>query len=378
MVLKGITWDHPRGYEPLVAAAAAYEKKSGIRIEWQKRSLALFGDQSIDELSRHFDLLIVDHPHVGIMTKTKCISPISDFISKSEMEMLQSTSGEPSFSSYTYDQKQLALPIDAAFQTAAYRPDLLASLTVPQDWEQVFHLAVVLKKKGLQMGMALCPTDCLCSFLSLTAQLGSPIREENKRLVNPEIGILALEYLRKLRDLVHDQSLDWNPIQLYDYMSDHDDIAYSPLGFCYTNYSRAGFRKKLLSFTNPPGTKNAVLGGAGISVSSNSAHPGEAAGFANWVSSGKIQSDLYIMAQGQPAHQQAWHDEQANLTTHNFFRQCLAGLQTAYIRPRYPGWPAFQQRIGEIIHGFLSNDLEIHYILGMLDEQYKASLSGSL
>ena len=378
MVLKGITWDHPRGYEPLLAAAVAYEKKSGIRIEWQKRSLAHFGDQSIAELSRHFDLLIVDHPHVGIMAQMESVSPISDFISKPEIAALQIASGEPSFSSYSYQQKQWALPIDAAYQAAAYRPDLLSSIPVPQDWEQVFYLAEILKKKGLKIGMALCPTDCLCSFLSLTAQLGSPIREENNRLVDPAIGIMALEFLRKLRDVVHDQSLDRNPIQLYDSMSEHEDIAYSPLGFCYTNYSRIGFRKNLLSFTNPPGIKNAVLGGAGISVSSSSAHPKEAAGFAYWVCSGEIQCDLFIMAQGQPAHQQAWHDEQANRITKNFFRQCLAGLESAYVRPRYAGWPAFQQKMGEIIHGFLSNDLEPRFILKMLDNHYKESFSGGL
>ncbi|PWU24225.1 hypothetical protein C5B42_00340 [Candidatus Cerribacteria bacterium 'Amazon FNV 2010 28 9'] len=377
MVLKGITWDHPRGYEPLAAAAAAYEKKTGIRVEWQKRSLALFGDQSIDELSRHFDLLIVDHPHVGIMAQTNCISPMDDFISKAEMEVLKNSSGEPSFSSYTYLKKQWALPIDAAFQAAAYRPDLISTLPVPQDWGQVFEVADVLRKKGLKMGMALCPTDCLCSFLSLTAQLGSPIKEENNSLVDPEIGIRALEYLRKLRDSAHEQSLDFNPIQLYDFMCDHDDISYSPLGFCYTNYSRIGFRNKLLSFTNPPGIKNSVLGGAGISISSSSVYPKEAAGFAFWVCSGEIQCGLYVGAQGQPAHQQAWRDDQANRITNNFFRQCLSALQSAYIRPRYPGWPPFQQKMGEIIHGFLSNDLEVHYILQMLDSLYKDSLKGS-
>jgi multiple sugar transport system substrate-binding protein len=375
MVLKGITWDHPRGYDPLIAAAAEYEKLSGVRIEWQKRSLTQFGDQSIEELSRNFDLLIVDHPHVGMMAETKCIIPVNDLISTAELETLQHSSGEPSFSSYTYLQKQWALPIDAAFQTAAYRADLLSTQVVPKDWDQVFQLAEDLKKKKRKIGMALCPTDCLCSFLSLTAQLGSPIREENGSLVNPNIGLLALENLRKLRDVAHEQSLDWNPVQLYDYMSEEDDIVYSPLGFCYTNYSRDGFRSKLLSFTNPPGT-TPVLGGAGIAVSSKSSYLREAARFAYWVCTAEVQKNLYVIAQGQPAHQQAWLDEKANTITNNFFSQCLAGLQSAYVRPRYAGWPAFQQKMGEIIHGFLSNDLEPNYILQLLEELYVEGLMG--
>lgn len=375
MVLKGITWDHPRGYDPLIAAAAEYEKLSGIRIEWQKRSLTQFGDQSIASLSRNFDLLIVDHPHVGMMAQTKCIAPITDLIPESELEVLQISSGEPGYSSYTYQQKQWALPIDAAFQTAAYRPDLLSPLPVPKDWDQVFQLVEVLKKQRRKIGMALCPTDCLCSFLSLTAQLGSPISEENRTLVNPKIGVMALDYLRKLRDVGHEQSLDWNPIQLYDFMSQEDDIAYAPLGFCYSNYSRPGFRKKLLSFSNPPGIRNAVLGGAGIAVSTYSLNPQEAARFAYWICTAEVQKNLYVIAQGQPAHQLAWLDERANTFTNNFFSQCLAGLQSAYIRPRYTGWPFFQQRLGEIIHGFLSNDLEPGFIMQMLEELYEDSLS---
>jgi multiple sugar transport system substrate-binding protein len=376
MVLKGITWDHPRGYDPLIAAAAEYEKLSGVRIEWQKRSLTQFGDQSIADLSRNFDLLIADHPHVGMMAQTKCITPVNDLIPESELRALQNSSGEPGFSSYTYQDNQWALPIDAAFQTAAYRPDLLSSHAVPKDWDQVIQLAENLKKNKRKIGMALCPTDCLCSFLSLTAQLGSPISEENATLVNPKIGMVALEYLRKLRDVAYEQSLDWNPIQLYDYMTQQDDIAYSPLGFCYTNYSRTGFRNKLLSFTNPPGTINAVLGGAGIAVSSSSLYPREAARFAYWVCTAEVQKNLYVIAQGQPAHQQAWFDERANTITHNFFGQCLAGLQSAYIRPRYAAWPSFQQKMGEIIHGFLSNDLEPNYILQMLEELYVDGLIG--
>jgi multiple sugar transport system substrate-binding protein len=378
MVLKGITWDHARGYEPLVAASAQYEKKYGTRIEWQKRSLSLFGDQSIEDLSKTFDLLILDHPHVGIMAQTGCVSPLDLFIGEDEIKALELSSGEPSFSSYLYKEKQWALPIDAALQTAAYREDLLNHNKLPQNWVQVFEMAGTLKKSNLKIGIALCPTDCLCSFLSLTAQLGSPIREGNKIMVDPKVGHETLKMLRRLRDLAHENSLDWNPIQLYDYMAEHADIAYSPLGFCYTNYSREGFRSALLSFANPPGISHAVLGGAGISVSSKSEHKQEAAKFAYWVCTEEVQNGIYVLSQGQPAHQKTWKDERANRITHNFFRQCIGGLQSAYIRPRYYGWPAFQQRMGEIIHGFLANDLDIDQVLGILEENYRASYEQNL
>lgn len=37
--LKGMTWNHPRGYDPMVAEAAAWEAETGVSIAWDKRSL---------------------------------------------------------------------------------------------------------------------------------------------------------------------------------------------------------------------------------------------------------------------------------------------------------------------------------------------------
>jgi hypothetical protein len=50
--LKGITWDHARGYDPLIASSELYFKEKGIQVDWQKRSLTNFGDQSLEELSK--------------------------------------------------------------------------------------------------------------------------------------------------------------------------------------------------------------------------------------------------------------------------------------------------------------------------------------
>ena len=44
--LKGITWDHARGYDPLIASSELYFKEKGIQVEWQKRSLLMTGLQN--------------------------------------------------------------------------------------------------------------------------------------------------------------------------------------------------------------------------------------------------------------------------------------------------------------------------------------------
>ena len=219
--------------------------------------------------------------------------------------------------------------------------------------------------------MALCATDCLGTFLTLTAQMKSPVREGNDLLVNHKAGVQSLELMRKMRDNFHINSADWNPIQLYDHMSAYDDIAYAPLAFCYTNYSRDGFRKHRLSFNNAPGTNNAVLGGAGIAVSAKSKYINKAAQYAAWLCSADIQNSVYVTAQGQPANILAWKNNIANELTHNFFSNTLDTLTNAFVRPRYSGWPAFQQYLGGALHTYLKEDTDPLKVLKQLQEAYQ-------
>ena len=371
--LKGITWDHARGYDPLIAASELYFKEKGIQVEWQKRSLTNFGDQSLEELSKQFDLIIMDHPHVGVVEASNCLLPLNDLVDLSILNALKISSAGPSFESYNYHNKQWALPIDAAMQCASYRADLMHNESLPNSWEEVFDLAKTLAAKKLYIGMALCPTDCLCSFLSLTAQMGSPIQENNKLLVEPSIGLKALTMLRSMRDTFHPKALDWNPIALYDYMSQENNIAYSPLAFCYTNYSRTGFRKNILKYHTAPEINNAVLGGAGIAITSSCSNVHEAANYAAWICSDDIQSTIYVNAQGQPGNKKAWENKQANVITNNFFGSTMPSLTHAFVRPRYQGWPKFQQFLGETIHAYLVNDTDPALVLEKLEAAYAAS-----
>jgi multiple sugar transport system substrate-binding protein len=371
--LKGITWDHARGYDPLIAASELYFKEKGIQVEWQKRSLTNFGDQSLEELSKQFDLIIMDHPHVGVAEASQCLLPLNDLVSANILNELKNISSGPSFESYYYHGKQWALPIDAAMQCASYRADLMHDESLPNTWEEVFALAKTLAPKKLYVGMALCPTDCLCSFLSLTAQMGSPIQENNKLLVEPSIGLKALTMLRSMRDVFHPKALDWNPIALYDYMAEQNDIAYSPLAFCYTNYSRTGFRKNILKYHTAPEINNVVLGGAGIAITSSCSNVHEAANYAAWICSDDVQSTIYVNAQGQPGNKKAWENKQANALTNNFFTCTMPSLTNAYVRPRYQGWPKFQQFLGETIHAYLMNDTDPALVLEKLQAAYCAS-----
>ena len=72
--LKGITWDHPRGLAPLLATSARFSQQNPeIRLEWRTRSLAAFGEQSIEQLAEDYDLLVIDHPFVGTAARSRCL-----------------------------------------------------------------------------------------------------------------------------------------------------------------------------------------------------------------------------------------------------------------------------------------------------------------
>ena len=113
ITLKGITWDHPRGYDPLVAASKLYAEQFGVKVEWQKRSLSDFGDQSLTAMATENDLLIIEHPHTGVASETNCLVPLEDLLTYEQLQQLEQQSAGPSFLSYYYQQKQWALPVDA-------------------------------------------------------------------------------------------------------------------------------------------------------------------------------------------------------------------------------------------------------------------------
>ena len=57
----GLTWDHPRGHLPLEAAA----ERSRVGLEWRRQSLEGFESHGLQELAERYELLVIDHPHVG-------------------------------------------------------------------------------------------------------------------------------------------------------------------------------------------------------------------------------------------------------------------------------------------------------------------------
>lgn len=61
--LKGIAWNHIRGFIPVVACAQRFEElHPEISIVWEKRSLQAFADASMEQLASTCELIVMDHP----------------------------------------------------------------------------------------------------------------------------------------------------------------------------------------------------------------------------------------------------------------------------------------------------------------------------
>jgi len=384
IILKGLTWDHPRGYAPLIGGVPEYEKQHpGIKIHWDRRTLREFGEAPIEQYVDRYDLLIVDHPFVGFAAAHGVLVDLAHSISDAERNRFAADSVGPSWQSYWHAGGLWAFPIDAATQIASYRPDLLFSLsaTVPDTLDSVLELARKARTAGKYIVVPACPTDAISLFFTLSASLGSPIPEERDFFVSESVAGEVLDRLHALIALAHPKSVQWNPIQVYDFMSESSDAVYCPYGFGYSNYSRVE-RPVRLKFVNAPaagrnGCGGTMLGGTGVAVSTFSRNQPVAIAYAKWLVSPEHQRGTYFREGGQPASLAAWRDASTNKASDDFFIATLQTLEAAYVRPRFDGFVRFFEAAGIEISRCLRGELSDAALVQRLNENYAKQRSSA-
>jgi multiple sugar transport system substrate-binding protein len=379
--LHGLTWKHDRGLAPLLATSSQFcETHPKVKIQWETRSLQEFGEGSIQTVAEHYDLIVIDHPYMGVVAREKCFLPLDEYFTRPQLDELKHDSVGPSYVSYCFADHLWALPVDSAAQVAGYRADLLQAtgFEVPQTWEDVLQLAKF--RRGF-VTPALSPLDSLMCFFTMCANLGEPAFTQNDKVVSREIGEQVLERLRILSEHSADGALSANPIAIWERMSSSDDIAYCPLAFGYSNYARKGYRPKLISFGLIPsggyGPIGATLGGAGLAISQNCKHRDVALEYALWVAGKNCQRTLYVDSGGQPASKTAWLDPHANEVTNGYFAATLPVLDNAWLRPRFAGFEDFQVEALRAVSHFLKIEKSCRETLTRLDELYGNVLAGN-
>ncbi|WP_448699524.1 ABC transporter substrate-binding protein [Mucilaginibacter sp. AW1-3] len=376
IILKGITWNHSRGFTPMAATAQRFsELNPSVTITWEKRSLQQFADLSIQQLAERYDLLVIDHPWAGFAAKTNSILAFDKYLPAEFLaDQEQNTVGH-SYESYNYNGHQWALAIDAATPVASSRPDLLQkhSLSLPKTYQELLSMA----KKGLVAFPGI-PIDSLMTFYTFCCSLGEDPCQQEDTVISEATGVKALQMYRELASYIAPACFDRNPIQTYEAMTLSDDIAYCPFAYGYSNYSRKGYARKLLHFhdmvtLNGETNLRSSLGGTGLAVSSNCKYIDIAMQYAQYVASPQCQRGLYTDNGGQPGHLTAWTDEDNNLKTHNYLAATLPALQRAYLRPRYFGHMFFQDHAGDIVRDYLMQGGDELQVLAALNNLYVES-----
>lgn len=354
-ILRGITWNHSRGFVSVVATAQRFgELRPDVEIIWDKRSLQEFADAPIQGLAEEFDLLVIDHPWAGYAASSRVLLPLQDLIPAEFLRDQAAHSVGHSHASYMFDGGQCALAIDAATPVASYRPDLLEKyeLESPQTWRDLLSLAG--QGRVIMPGI---PIDTLMNFYMLCATQGEAPFVNDEWAVSDDMSVQALEQLRELASLCPKEIFDWNPIAVYEALSRRDDFVYCPFAYGYSNYSRAGYSENVLIFDDMVdieghGRCRTTLGGTGLAISSGCQAPEVARDYAIFTASAAIQRTLFFDNGGQPGHRIAWLDAEVNRRSNNYFRNTLPALDRAYLRPRFPGYLHFQDHAGTPIRQY--------------------------
>ncbi|MGG1554027.1 ABC transporter substrate-binding protein [Paenibacillus ferrarius] len=385
MKLKGMTWSHERGLNPLLAASQAFrESESNVEIEWDARSLQDFELYPLELLADAYDLIMIDHPHIGTAVEKRLLMPLNGLIDADFLKDQERHSTGLSYASYTYQGLQWALPVDAAAQVSACRTDLMNAVGIeaPRTWEEVLQLAGRLPE-GQHIGLPLVPVHAYSTFFTLCAQFADRAYWSEELDLPEDVGVAVLELLIDLMPVLHPQSVHCDPIDMLNQMGTTIEIAYVPLIYGYSNYAREGFRPFVTSFTNIPSSggkpSGSMIGGVGLAISSKCKHPELAARFAVMTASPEFQRTTFFLNDGQPGHRCAWLDPEVNRLSRGFFEQTLDTLTNGSMRPRFDGYITFQEQAGHLIRDTLmQGGRDLRPVVRQLNDMYRRSRAGEL
>ncbi|MDX0802924.1 carbohydrate ABC transporter substrate-binding protein [Sinorhizobium medicae] len=355
--LKALTWDHPRGYNALAAAARRLDlAESGLAIDWDKQPLEGFESYPIADLCARYDLVVLDHPHVGEAVDGDCLQPLESIFEEATINLLRAESIGPSLRSYHFTGQHWALPLDAATQVMAARADLLVG-PAPVLWDEV----LLLSQKTGKVALSLAGPHAALSFLSIATALGEPPAERDPDiLVSEQVGTEVYDLMNELAARSPHVVRQKNPISILEHMAAHDDVALVPLVYGYVNYA-APVSGRPITFHNAPRLEpgdrpGSTLGGTGIGISRRCEVTPALKRHLLWLMSADAQIGFIPCHEGQPSRREAWHDAGVNARWGKFYSNTVATLEQAYVRPRHNGYIAFQSRASALLReSFLEN-----------------------
>jgi multiple sugar transport system substrate-binding protein len=405
VTLRGLTWDHPRGYLVLDALAAAADPgdpdsggpdqggpdqgdaDAGYSVRWERQPLEDFESRPLRTLADDFDLLVIDHPGLGEAVRDGSLQPLGRFFSPAGLGRWRDLTIGASFDSYRLGGQQWALPLDAAAQVSVCRPEMLDER--PASWADARRVA-----RARRTAVCLGGPHAFLMFAALCVASGSPPATSPAEFVPPAAGAAALDVMADLLAHADRQVSMANPIGVLDAMTAPGGPAYCPLVYGYVTYHRpAPGRRPLAAFDAPagPGGIGSVLGGTGIAVTRSAAQTtAQAAAVARLLRrllSEPVQLGLYAELGGQSSYRQAWRGDGdgPDGTTGSgrdgrdggFYRATRRTVESAWVRPRSAGYPAFQAAASAVLRDGLLGGVDHGVMLRKVNDMFaRASAMG--
>jgi multiple sugar transport system substrate-binding protein len=152
-----------------------------------------------------------------------------------------------------------------------------------------------------------------------------------------------------------------------------------PYTYGFSNYSRKGYRKNLLTYGNvidlsgkgPHWYSFRVV--PGIAISNKSKNKELALEYSFWIAGSECQQTIFYTSGGQPGNSDAWENNNINFETNNFFKNTRLTLDQAWIRPRHNGYMKFQDESGNIINEYLQSNVNEVNVIDKLKLMYAES-----
>lgn len=361
----GLTWDHPRGYKALEAAS-----ESGP-VTWSRQPLEGFESHPIADLASRYDLLVLDHPHIGEAIAEDCLRSIEDWFAPADIEAWASGTIGAALESYRWDGRHYALPLDIAMQVMARDPETVPE--APDSWGDVLRLS-----ETRPVALSLAGPHALLTFFSLCISLGQ--EPEGESLVDDAVGLEALKRMARLADQAPAGSDNLNPIALIEAIAGRKGIALVPLVFGYVNYAVAASGRSAVGFSNAPretpgGRRGSVLGGTGIGITRRTRPDSALIDHLRWLMSAEAQRQFIPRHDGQPSTRDAWLSKEVNAAWGGFYAATAETAEQAWVRPRFDGYIAFQTAASALLRSALKAKTPPSEILSHLRVLWRSSLA---
>ncbi|WP_426517033.1 hypothetical protein ACPPVQ_19505 [Diaminobutyricibacter sp. McL0618] len=349
---RGLTWDHPRGRSALEAAArAAYADDGHPLIEWDAQPLEGFESTPIRELAERYDVIVLDHPHLGDALAAEVLRPLDDWFDPALLSGLSSACVGPSYRSYVVDGRPWALPLDAATQVSASIPEAIRSL--PATWPDVSDLAA-----RAPVALSLAGPHAFLTFASVCVALGAePATDPGAGFVAAAVGEEAIDVLARIAAYAPAGTDALNPIALLERMRASREIAYIPLVYGYVTYASGpdALRFGDAPSMSPGGRRGSTIGGTGIAITTRSEPDAALIGHLAGLLAPGTQAGFIPDNAGQPSLRSAWDDQRVNSGAGDFYVRTRATIEDAWVRPRVPGFVPFQAQASALIRDAVMN-----------------------